>query len=189
MDIDSYMGVIAPFAGNFAPRGWMICNGQLLSIAQYTALYSLLGTTYGGEGRTTFGLPNLNGRVAMGGGQYRDGSMGGTERVTLQPYVLPVHKHAGAAHADVTWQATAMPADASQVWGAATLAESVGASGREPVTVQIYAPASGTVELPAQLQVGAQLAVSGQNQPVDIRQPVLGLTQCICIEGIYPPRS
>ncbi|WP_110676779.1 MULTISPECIES: tail fiber protein [Salinicola] len=189
MDIDSYMGVIAPFAGNFAPRGWMICNGQLLSIAQYSALYSLLGTIYGGDGRTTFGLPNLNGRVAMGGGQYREGAMGGTERTTLQYYNLPVHEHAGTAHADVTWQATATPADASQASANATLGQSVGASGRDPATVQIYAPASGTVGLPAQLQVGAQLAVSGQNQSVDILQPVLTLTQCICIEGIYPPRS
>ncbi|KFF48665.1 tail protein [Gammaproteobacteria bacterium MFB021] len=194
--MDSYMGVIAPFAGNFAPRGWMICNGQLLSIAQFDALFSLLGNTYGGDGRTTFGLPNLNGRVSMGSGintagrQYVEGQSAGAERTALLVNNLPAHTHTGTAHADVAWQATATPADANQVSASATLGESVGASGRDSATVQIYAPAPGTVALPAQLQIAMQLANSGQNQPTNfsILQPVLALTQCICVEGIYPSR-
>lgn len=190
MDIDSYMGVVAPFAGNFAPRGWMTCSGQLLSIAQFDALFSLLGTTYGGNGTTTFGLPNLNGRVAVGGGgQYDPGEMAGTGSTTLLQSQLPLHSHDGNAQVGVALQEATTPATASQASATATLGQSVGTYGRDPVTVQIYAPAPGTVGLPAQLQMTAQLAVSGQNQPVGILQPVLALTQCICVEGIYPPRS
>lgn len=189
MDIDSYMGVVAPFAGNFAPRGWMTCSGQLLSIAQYSALYSLLGTTYGGNGNTTFGVPNLNGRVAVGqGGQHVIGEMAGVESTTLLMNQLPLHSHVGNAQVSVALQEADTPANASQASATATLGQSVGGAGRDPVTVQIYAPAPGSVQLPAQLQVDMQLAGSGQSQPISIVQPVLALTQCICVDGLYPER-
>lgn len=189
MDIDSYMGVVAPFAGNFAPRGWMTCSGQLLSIAQYSALYSLLGTTYGGNGTTTFGLPNLNGRVAVGvGGQYDLGEMAGTESTTLLLNNLPLHQHDAVTQMSVVLQEADVPATTSQASATSTLGQSLGNYGREDVAVQIYAPAPGSVQLSAQLQISVQLAISGQNQPVDILQPVLALTQCICVEGLYPPR-
>lgn len=187
MDIDSYMGVVAPFAGNFAPRGWMTCSGQLLSITQYTALFSLLGTSYGGNGTTTFGLPNLNGRVAVGeGGQYELGEMNGVEGITLLPSQLPLHSHTGNAQVMVVLQEANTPADAGQATATATLGQSLGAQGRVDVAVQIYAPAPGSVQLPAQLHVNVQLAGSGQGQPVDILQPVVAVTQCICVDGLYP---
>ncbi|MFG0805901.1 phage tail protein [Pseudomonas fluvialis] len=189
MDIDSYMGVVAPFAGNFAPRGWMTCSGQLLSIAQYSALFSLLGTTYGGNGSSTFGLPNLNGRVAMGaGGQYESGEMAGVENTMLLLNQLPLHSHTGNAQVDVVLQEANTPADTGQATASVTLGQSLGTQGRIDVAVQIYAPAPGSVQLPAQLHVNVQLAGSGQSQPVGILQPILTLTQCICVDGLYPSR-
>ncbi len=96
---DPFIGEVTMFAGNFAPRGWAFCDGQLLSISENTALFSLLGTTYGGDGRTTFGLPDLRGRVAIHAGQgpgltdRRQGSKGGVETVTLTIAEMPHHNH------------------------------------------------------------------------------------------------
>lgn len=94
-----FIGQIQTFAFNFAPRGWMFCNGQLLEIVDYTALFALIGTTYGGDGRKTFGLPDLRGRVAMGFGQGPGlsnrpiGQFGGAETVTLTTAQMPAHSH------------------------------------------------------------------------------------------------
>src|SRR5262245_64766586 len=100
---EPFLGEIRMFGGNFAPRGWAFCNGQLLSIAQNTALFSLLGTTYGGDGQTTFALPNLQGRFAMHWGNASGlsprtlGEVSGTESVTLLTSQLPAHTHPVAA--------------------------------------------------------------------------------------------
>ncbi len=97
--MDPFIGMIVMFGGNFAPRSWALCNGQLLPISQNTALFSILGTTYGGDGRTTFGLPDLRGRVAMHAGNgpglsdRRLGLKGGTENNTLTVANLPAHNH------------------------------------------------------------------------------------------------
>ncbi|RNC82913.1 MAG: phage tail protein [Phycisphaera sp.] len=97
--VDPFIGEITMFGGHFAPRGWAFCDGQLLSISENSALFSLLGTTYGGDGRTTFGLPDLRGRVAIHAGQgpgltdRRQGSKGGVESVTLTTTQLPHHNH------------------------------------------------------------------------------------------------
>src|SRR6185295_12464655 len=96
---EPFIGMIVMFAGNFAPRNWAFCNGQLLSIAQNTALFSILGTTYGGDGRTTFALPDLRGRVPIHPGQgpgtsnYSLGQQGGVENVTVTQNQLPAHSH------------------------------------------------------------------------------------------------
>lgn len=96
---EPYVAQITMFAGNFAPRGWAFCDGQLLAVAQNDALFSLLGTIYGGDGRTTFGLPDLRGRAAMHAGNgpglstYRLGAKGGQERVTLTTNEMPLHNH------------------------------------------------------------------------------------------------
>ena len=100
---DPFLGQIIMFGGNFAPRGWALCEGQLLPISQNTALFSILGTTYGGDGRTTFGLPDLRGRVPMGNGQgpgltnRRLGEKSGAENVTLTSAQMPTHNHTAAA--------------------------------------------------------------------------------------------
>ena len=98
--MDEYLGMIKIFAGNFAPRGWAFCSGQILSIHQNTALFSLLGTTYGGNGQTTFALPDLRGRAPIAFGQgpdlssYALGETGGVEKVTLLTTEIPAHTHA-----------------------------------------------------------------------------------------------
>ncbi|MCP1728644.1 microcystin-dependent protein [Natronospira proteinivora] len=93
--MDQFVGEIRMFAGDFAPDGWLICDGQLLPIAQYEVLFVLLGTTYGGDGQTTFGLPDLRGRVPVHpGNQYAAGQVGGQETVSLTSNQLPAHDHA-----------------------------------------------------------------------------------------------
>ncbi|KRS10186.1 hypothetical protein XM53_22310, partial [Roseovarius atlanticus] len=97
---DPFIGQIVLFGGNFAPRNWAFCDGQLVAISQNSALFSILGTTYGGDGRTTFGLPDLRGRVPIGPRQgpgltfYREGQKGGAEDVTLTQAEMPSHSHA-----------------------------------------------------------------------------------------------
>src|SRR6266699_1804577 len=99
MSSDAMIGTIALFAGNFAPRGWALCQGQILSIAQNTALFSILGTTYGGNGQTTFALPDLRGRSPLSAGQGHGlsniqlGEQGGTQNTTLLNTELPSHSH------------------------------------------------------------------------------------------------
>src|ERR1041385_3867939 len=101
-----FLGAICMFGFNFAPRGWAFCNGQILPIAQNTALFSLLGTTYGGNGQTTFALPDLRGRVPIHFGQgpglslYDLGQVGGSETVTLTPSTMPAHNHSLACSSD-----------------------------------------------------------------------------------------
>ncbi len=96
---DPFLGQIIMFGGNFAPRGWAFCNGQLMSVSEYSALFSLLGTIYGGDGRTTFALPDLRGRVPIHAGsgpgltRYHEGRKGGSETNTLTPQQLPAHNH------------------------------------------------------------------------------------------------
>ncbi len=103
---DPFIAEIIMFGGNFAPRGWAFCNGQLLAISQNSALFSLLGTTYGGDGRTTFGLPELRGRVPMHAGSGPGltprplGQKGGAERVTLTVQEMPSHNHTATLHAE-----------------------------------------------------------------------------------------
>ena len=106
MPVDPYLGEVTMFAGNFAPRGWAFCDGQLLPISQYSALFSILGTIYGGDGRTTFALPDLRGRFPIGPGNgpglssYREGEKGGAETHTLTIAEMPNHGHSPRIHAE-----------------------------------------------------------------------------------------
>ena len=178
--MDEFMGIIKLFAGNFAPRDWAFCNGQLLSISQNTALFSLLGTTYGGDGRTTFALPDLRGRAAVGFGQgpglsnYTQGEVTGTESVTLTTNQMPAHTHTAqstvhaSGRADSDNPANAVPALSGS---------------------QIYASApDGSTTMNAGM-VTTQVGPAGGNQPVSIVQPVLVLNYIICVEGLFPSRS
>ena len=124
---DPFIAEIRIFAGNFAPRGWAFCDGQLLSIAQNTALFSLVGTTYGGDGRTTFGLPGLQGRAPMHSGngpgltQRRIGQNGGVPNVTLTSAQIPSHTHeAKGASGENDQQAPEGKSWASMSWGTST---------------------------------------------------------------------
>lgn len=184
--MDEYIGIVKIFAGNFAPRGWAFCHGQLLPIAQYNALFSILGTTYGGDGRTTFALPNLSGRAPIGMGQspgtshYSLGQVGGTESVTLLQTEMPAHTHV------------------AQDKVSASVGTSNDPVGKVPATAQIQLERSGPtypVNGYAEAVTGNAATGStiinqtGGSQPHNNMQPYIGMNYIICMEGIFPPRQ
>ena len=170
---EPFIAEIVMFAGNFAPRGWAFCQGQIMSIAQNTALFSLLGTTYGGNGQTTFALPDLRGRVPVGTGQgpglssYTLGQQSGSESVTLVPTQLPAHSH--------------------QVLCSSDDATSGDPSGNFPSAFpqKIYANAS----TPGKTMANGMIGLAGSSQPHTNIQPYLAINFIIAIEGIYPSRN
>ncbi|HEU5149662.1 MAG TPA: tail fiber protein [Iamia sp.] len=173
--MEGYIAQIIMFAGNFAPRGWAFCQGQILSIAQNTALFSLLGTVYGGNGQTTFALPDLRGRVPVGTGQgpglpsMNLGQMGGSPTHTLIITEMPAHNH--------TAQVTASNADSTVKNPAGNIMGGTASP--------IYAPTSaGNVQM-----APPTIGIAGGSQPHNIMQPYLGMNYIICMEGIYPSRN
>ena len=164
---EPFLAQIMLFGGNFAPRGWAFCSGQILSIAQNTALFSLLGTTYGGNGQTTFALPDLRGRVAVHPGQgpglsaVTQGESSGTETATLLVTNMPAHSHfPQATNAAAT---TSKPANAVPAGG-------------------------GVYATPAAVNMAATTPAGG-SQPFSIRNPYLGVNYIIALEGIFPSRN
>lgn len=168
--MDEFIAIVKIFAGNFAPRGWMFCQGQILSIAQNTALFSLLGTTYGGNGQTTFALPDLRGRAPIGQGQgpglsnYVLGQTGGLESATLTQANLPAHSHTVNAVDDDFTKATP--------------------TGALLANANIYTTAAASATMNP-----AMIAPAGQSQPFEIMPPYLAINYIICTEGIYPSRN
>lgn len=174
--MDAYLGEIRAFAGNFAPVGWLPCDGRQLSISEYDALYALLGTTYGGDGVSTFGLPDLQGRVPMHRqqGSYLMGAKAGTETVTLTLQQLPVHTHAVSA--------TNLPgaADTPQngLW-----ASPVPEGTPPPPAPKIYSSSTdGTMSPQA-------VAPQGGSQPHENMMPFLTVTFIINVQGLYPSQG
>ena len=169
---EPFIGEISMFAGNFAPRGWAFCDGQLLSISENTALFSLLGTTYGGDGRTTFALPDLRGRVSVHPGSgaglstYRLGQKGGVESATMTAENMPSHNHTIAAYGKNP--------NTNDPNGAVM-------ANLGPVP-SIYSNKIGKVQM-------NPTGYSGGEKPFDIRQPFLGVNYIIALQGIYPSRS
>lgn len=175
-----FLGEIKLFAGNFQIRGWAYCDGRLLSIAQNDALYALLGTTYGGDGQTTFALPNLQSRVALHQGQGPGltnrviGEASGAETVTLTQNQLPSHTHTTIA---TTVQGTASaPANALPATPAGVNTQYLYLSGS----------ASGTTNAPPAPQ---SVSSAGGNQPHDNIAPVLALNYLIALEGVFPSQN
>jgi microcystin-dependent protein len=172
--MNPYLGEIRIFAFNFAPKGWAMCNGELLAISSNTALFSLLGTYYGGDGTTTFALPNLQSRIPIHPGQgqglspYTIGQSGGTESVTLTTQQMPQHNHTSNVVSGP--QATA-PRPSSVYPGNATSGSA-------------YSTASPDSQFNANF-----LSLAGGNQPHSNIQPYLTVTFCIATVGIYPPRN
>jgi microcystin-dependent protein len=179
---------IRMFAGNFAPRAWQYCNGALQSIAQNTALFSLVGTTYGGDGQTTFALPDLRGRVAVGAQfsqgpglpAYDLGEMAGTPTTTLLLSNLPFHNH--IISGTVTMQANNDTANLTDDANNARLGL--------PQNFNIFTTDAGalTPMIPANSS-GLTTAFNGSNQPFNSMPPYLGMNYIICMEGIYPSRN
>jgi microcystin-dependent protein len=174
--MDPYLGEIRAVGFNFAPRGWALCNGQLLPITQNTALFSILGTTYGGNGQTTFALPDLQGRFPAGAGTtagltpYQVGEADGTSAVTLTPADMPPHTHIA--------QAALAPGTVDKPGGAVWATPHFGRAAD-----QAYAT-SGPV---AQMSLSA-LAATGGDQPHNNLPPYLVITFVIAMEGVFPSR-
>jgi microcystin-dependent protein len=192
--MDSFMGTIMGWAPNFAPQGWAFCQGQTLSIQQNTAMFSLLGVVYGGNGTTTFGLPNLGGRVPVGAGQsggtgqYILGQTSGTETVTLSVAQMPAHTHAGAG-LSVALGASTSPATSSAPGADAILAAPNGATdGGETVIVRAYAPSSTQNTTLHGGGVSGAVAPAGGSMPFGIMQPYQAINFIICLQGLFPPR-
>jgi microcystin-dependent protein len=168
---EPFIATIVAFGGNFAPRGWAFCNGQILAISQNTALFSILGTTYGGNGQTTFALPDLRGRVPVHQGQgpglssYSLGQAAGAESTTLTLNQIPQHGHpVGASSSD---------------------AASKNPSGRFPAVTEtpVYGDSSNAS------MNAAMVGQAGASQPHDNIQPYLALSFIIALEGIFPSRN
>lgn len=172
--MEAFIGSIMMFGGNFAPRGWAFCQGQILSIAQNTALFSLLGTTYGGNGQTTFALPDLRGRAPIGTGQGPGlpnvvaGEMSGTPSTTLLVNNMPAHSHAlmcGGSSDAFAPEGNLLGTESNQ-------------------QTQVYVTGNPVGQMNPQA-----IGVAGGSQPISIMQPYLGLNYIICMEGIFPSRN
>lgn len=175
--MESYIGDIRLFAGNFAPRGWMFCNGAVLSISQYDTLFALIGTTYGGDGQSTFALPDLRGRLPMGQGtgpglsQRVIGQALGSENVILLAPQMPQHTH--------TLNATA---------AAATSPQAAGKLFAQPSADKCYGPPPSTAPQPQPL-AGSAVSTAGGGQPHNNIMPSMAINYIIAVEGVFPSHN
>jgi len=185
MFINPVIAQVTLFAGNFAPRNWAFCNGQIMSIAQNTALFSLIGTIYGGNGVNTFALPDLRGRVAIHAGQgpnlqnHVQGENGGTPVITLTINNLPAHTH--------TLDALTGGQAASSLPGTTDIA-----NGNYPAMVNgsgnAYSTSPSAAKMAASPATSTTVA-SGGSQPFSIMPPYLGMNYIICLFGVFPSRN
>ena len=172
---EAFVGEIRMFAGNFAPRGWAFCDGQLLAISQNDALFSILGTIYGGDGRTTFGLPDLRGRLSMHAGTgpglspHKLGTRGGVEHVTLDVDKIPAHNHKVEANSKPGNQASPVNAIPGAEASAAT-------------DIWTTTAANGFMK-------ASMIQNTGGSKKHENRQPALGVNYIIALVGIYPSRN
>ncbi|MFT4576855.1 MAG: microcystin-dependent protein [Polaribacter sp.] len=200
--MEPMMAQIMIFGGNFAPRGWAFCDGQLLAISQNTALFSLLGTTYGGDGRTTFALPDLRGRVAVHPGNgpgltpRKLGQRSGVETETLTLLQMPIHTHitsnTPSTDQHVSLSSTLAVNEIPQPNDVPAVANYPAPSGLGETKVKSFGPATASNTVNGQTISGsAGLTVhdNGGNQPHNNMQPWLGLNYIIALQGIYPSRS
>jgi microcystin-dependent protein len=177
---DVFVGEIRAVGFGFVPYGWAACDGSLLPINRYTALFSLLGTTYGGDGRTTFALPDLRSRAAVNAGQgpglgnYGLGMQVGTETVTLNPQQMPAHIHGPGGIVNVSSTAGTENAPKGHFLGS--------------VPTNQYAEEAGSTTMAAGMISGTGTPTGG-NQPHENRQPYLGMYYIIALQGEFPQRS
>lgn len=181
--MDEFVGIVKIFCGTFAPQGWVFCNGALLEIAQYEVLYSLIGTTYGGDGVTTFGVPDLRSRIAVGGGQGAApatqtiglGELGGEEQHTLKMAEMPAHSHTVLVSAANSTQNTAV--------GNATMATPGSTASGSFVAINGYNNTAPDIALNS-----ATVTAAGSSLPHNNMQPFLAVNYVICTDGLWPPR-
>ena len=171
--MEPFLGQIQAFGFNFAPRGWAQCNGQLLSISANTALFSLLGTIYGGDGRTTFALPDLRGRSIVGDGtgpgltNIKQGQKGGAENHTLTTAQIPAHAHG------VKVAVNTAPGDEASP--TSTIASSANGFSEDATANSFLG--------------GVSSSNVGGGQAFNIRNPYLGINVCIALQGVFPSRN
>lgn len=174
---------IRMFAGNFAPRGWMQCQGQLLSIAQWTAVFALVGTTYGGNGQTTFGVPDFRGRTALGTGQGPGlpnvdlGQMAGVPTTTLLVNNLPQHNHV------ITGSVTEQANNDNGALSSDPTGRRLAATGK------IFTSNIKDLVNMADDVVSLTAGPAGGSQPFSSMSPYLGIQYIFCVEGIFPSRD
>jgi len=173
---DPFVAEIRIFPFNFAPKGWAFCDGQILPLSQNTALFSLLGTTYGGDGKSNFALPNMQGNAPMHPGQgpglslHDLGEVGGSQTVSLLESEIPAHSH--------SLNANSVTADTNAPGPQVSLARSSNATAYQDVTNQNLVSLSDQAITPA-----------GGDQPHNNLQPYLTLNFCIALQGVFPPRT
>lgn len=173
--MDPFVAEIRIFAFNFAPKGWAFCDGQILPLSQNTALFSLLGTTYGGDGKSNFALPNMQGNVPMHPGQgpglslHDLGETGGSDTVSLLESEIPSHSHSMSAYSALGDRLIPVGNALSRVTGATT-----------------YIPPAGAALVNMS---DNSLTPAGGDQPHNNLQPYLTLNFCIALQGVYPPRT
>ena len=187
--MEPFIGQIIMFGGNFAPRGWALCDGQLLAISSNQALFSILGTTYGGDGRTSFGLPEMRGRVAVhegtgpGLGPYQLGQRGGFEQVTLNQTQMPIHTHGAAVTTTTNMLAESRAGNTTDPAGNMLAAGSN--------IFRANARADDVAMDPAMLDVNVQVQNqnAGGSQPHENRQPYTVVNYIIALVGVFPSRN
>lgn len=187
--MEPFIGQIIMFGGNFAPRGWAFCDGQLLAISSHSALFSILGTTYGGDGRTTFGLPELRGRVAVHSGngpgpglqQMKLGQKGGSATTTLNLANLPAHTHTATVNSTLKLRASSATGNTDDPDGS-TLAGGLDS----------YVSGNADVDLNSSMLNGGvtvQNSSTGSGKAFNNMQPYQGVNYIIALVGTYPSRS
>ncbi|MGN7168404.1 phage tail protein [Paenibacillus cellulositrophicus] len=171
---EAYTGEIRLFAGNYAPTNWAFCNGQILSISEYEILYSLIGTIYGGDGTTTFALPDFRGRIVLNQGRSTTGTnyvlsqTGGTETVTLTASQLPAHTHGVNVSSDLGTDGD----PTNSFWAQSPISQ--------------Y---SNSEQSPASRMNAGNITSNGGNQPHANMMPTLAISYIICLNGLYPTRD
>ena len=188
-----FLSTILIWPPNFAPSGWALCAGQLLSISQNTAVFSLLGTTYGGDGVSTFGLPNLQGRIPIGAGQglgltpYNIGDTGGVESVTLAINTIPQHTHSATQNLLVSLPAVTTTGTTNQPGPSVAPAAPTDAA-RNPVNIYSNATPNQKLGQPS-ISGTISIGLTGNGLPHENRQPYLAVNYIIALQGFFPSRG
>jgi microcystin-dependent protein len=190
--MEPMIGEIRMFGGNFAPRSWAFCEGQLLAISQNQALFSILGTTYGGDGRTTFALPDLRGRTAISPGTgpglstYRLGQRGGVETVTLNTTQIPAHNHIAQATiaGNVNVASNTETANSGEAAG-----NVLGEAGANIYNNSPAEPSEVLGGVSHNLSASVQVGMNGGGQSHENRSPYLAVYYIIALQGIFPSRN